>query len=234
VPPAATASSARRRTLGSLGARPGLARKLRVPACSPPFARSRFDLARNFDQMELGSREPEVTMRATFLAAAAFCGICSAAIAGPDSVHFPEGYQYSFEPYATVNRADERKQVVKIFANDVAIASAKDGAPLDPGSVLVMEIYKAKLDADENPVVGSDGFFEQGDLAGIAVMESRAGWGEEYPEQIRNGTWEYALFDAKTHTLVERDYQPCFECHKPLQDSDFVFSFEPLTKAAGN
>jgi Cytochrome P460 len=160
--------------------------------------------------------------------------ISSAALAGPEVIEFPEGYQDSFEPYATVNRADERKQVVKIFANDVAIASAKDGAPLDSGSVLVMEIYKAKLDADENPVVGSDGFFEQGDLAGIAVMEARAGWGDEYPEEIRNDTWEYALFDAKAHTLVERDYQPCFECHKPLQESDFVFSFDALTEAAGN
>jgi Cytochrome P460 len=173
-------------------------------------------------------------MRYALSATAAAMLISSAALAGPELIEFPEGYQDSFEPYATVNRADERKQVVKIFANDIAIASAKDGAPLDSGSVLVMEIYKAKLDADENPVVGSDGFFEQGDLAGIAVMEARAGWGDEYPEEIRNGTWEYALFDAKAHTLVERDYQPCFECHKPLQAADFVFSFDALTEAAGN
>ena len=32
-------------------------------------------------------------------------------------------------PYATVNRADERKQVVKIFANDVALASARTARP---------------------------------------------------------------------------------------------------------
>jgi hypothetical protein len=116
----------------------------------------------------------------------------------------------------------------------VALASAEDGAPLDSGSGLVMEVYKAKLDADENPVVGSDGFFEPGDMAAIAVMESREGWGEEYPEAIRNGTWEYALFNPEEHTLVERDFQPCFECHKPLHASDYVFSLDALTKAAGN
>ena len=158
----------------------------------------------------------------------------SAALAGPDNVAFPEGYQDSFVHYSTVNRADERKQIVKMFANDVALASAKEGAPLDSGSVLVMEVYKAKLDENENPVVGSDGFFEPGDMAAIAVMESRPGWGEEYPEAIRNGTWEYALFDAKEHTLVECDHQPCFECHKPLREADYVFSFDALTKAAGN
>ena len=120
-------------------------------------------------------------MRHALSATVAWMLISSAALAGPELIKFPEGYKDSFTPYATVNRADERKQVVKIFANDVALASAEDGAPLDSGSVLVMEIYKAKLDADQNPVVGSDGFFEPGDMAGIAVMESRAGWGEEYP-----------------------------------------------------
>jgi Cytochrome P460 len=193
-----------------------------------------IDLTHAPDQTGDENQEWEARMRYALSASAAAMLISSAALAGPELIEFPDGYQDSFEPYATVNRADERKQVVKIFANDVALASAKDGAPLDPGSVLVMEIYKAKLDADQNPVVGSDGFFEQGDLAGIAVMESRAGWGQEYPEEIRNGTWEYALFDAKEHTLVERDYQPCFECHKPLQQSGFVFSFDALTKAAGN
>jgi hypothetical protein len=173
-------------------------------------------------------------MRTTLLATVAFCGIGWAAVAGPDSVNFPERYQDTFTHYNTVNRADDRKQVVRIFANDVALASAKDGAPLDSGAVLVMEIYKAKLDADENPVVGSDGFFEPGELAAIAVMETRSGWGADYSDELRNGTWEYALFDAEAHTLVERDYQPCFACHKPLDASDYVFSFDALTKAAGN
>jgi hypothetical protein len=158
----------------------------------------------------------------------------STALAGPENIKFPEGYQGNFTHYATVNRADDRKQVVKIFANDKALESAKDGAPLDSGSVLVMEVYKAKLDADGHLVLGGDGFFEPGDMAAIAVMESRTGWGEEYPQEIRNGTWEYAIFKAKEHTLDNRDHRPCFECHKPLDASDYVFSFDALTKAAGN
>jgi Cytochrome P460 len=97
-------------------------------------------------------------MRFAPWAAVAACLIGSAALAGPEPVQFPEGYQESFAHYSTVNRADDRKQVVRIFANDVALASARDGAPLDSGAVLVMEIYKAKLDADQNPVIGSDGF----------------------------------------------------------------------------
>jgi hypothetical protein len=153
-------------------------------------------------------------------------------LAGPENVTFPEGYQDNFTYYATVNRADE-KQVVKIFANDTAVASAKDGAPLDSGSVLAMEVYKAQLDSSGDPVKGADGRFVPAEMAAIVVMESRAGWGEDYPEEWRNGTWEFAAFKPADHSLIERDYQPCFACHKPLDKSDFVFSLDALSKAPG-
>jgi Cytochrome P460 len=170
-------------------------------------------------------------MRTTLLAAAAIWLLGSGALAGPEDVSFPEGYLEDFTHYSTINRADDRKQVVKIFANDVALSSAEDGAPLDSGAVLVMEVYKAKLDADEKPVVGSDGFFVPGEMALIAVMETRSGWGKDYPDAWRNGEWEFAAFKPGDHALVERDYQPCFECHKPLGESDFVFSFDALSEA---
>jgi hypothetical protein len=173
-------------------------------------------------------------MRTTLLAAAAASLIGSAAVAGPESVQFPEGYEDGFTHYSTVNRADERKQVVKIFANDVALASAKDGAPLDSGSVLVMEVYKAKLDADENPVIGGDGYFEPDEMVAVTVMETRDGWGAGYPEEWRNDEWEFAAFSPDDHALVERDYQPCFACRKPLHESDYLFSFDALTEVAGN
>jgi hypothetical protein len=153
--------------------------------------------------------------------------------AGADLVSYPEGYRESFEHYTTRNRDDERKQVVKIFANDVAVESARAGGPLESGSVVVMEVYKAQLDADEKPVKGADGFFVPADLAAITVMETRTGWGADYPDEWRNGEWEYAVFKADDHSLVERDYQPCFGCHKPMAESEFLFSLDALKQAAG-
>jgi hypothetical protein len=159
--------------------------------------------------------------------------VASVAQAGADQVQLPEGYADAFAHYATINRADDRKQVVKIFANDIALQSAKDGPPLDSGAVIVMEVYKAKLDASENPVVGADGFFEPDALTFIGVMETRDGWGGDYPDEWRNGSWEYAGFKPDDHSFIERDYQPCFECHKPMHEGDYLFSFEALAKAAG-
>ncbi len=174
-------------------------------------------------------------LRAKLSTTAAAVGVTFAiggASAGPELIAFPEGYQDGFVHYATVNRADERKQVVKIFANEVALASAKDGAPLDSGAVIAMEVYKAKLDDSEQPVMGEDGFFVADQLAAIAVMETREGWGADYPEEWRNATWEYALFKGDG-TPIERDFQPCFECHKPLDDSDYLFSLDALKAAGG-
>ena len=76
------------------------------------------------------------------LCAAAICILLpvGAANAGADHIVYPEGYQSDFTYYNTVNLADERKQVVKMFANDVALQSAKDGAPQDATH------YKANVD----------------------------------------------------------------------------------------
>lgn len=170
---------------------------------------------------------------ATALGLAAMAGLLLSvkAYAGPELISFPEGYQDKFTHYVTANRDDERKQVVKIFANDTALASAKDGAPLDSGSVITMEVYKAELDESEQPVMGDDGYFVQGDLAAVVVMESQDGFGEEYPDELRNGTWEYALFKGDG-SRIDKETTACFECHKPLHDTDYVFSFEQLMAGA--
>jgi len=139
--------------------------------------------------------------------------LSSVALAGPELVNYPEGYQENHKHYATVNRDDERKQLVKIFANDVALGSAEEGAPLAFGSVLTME-------------------FIEGELAAVVVMESQDGFGADYAEDLRNGTWEYALFKGDG-SRIDKETAACFECHKPLHDTDYVFSFEQLLVAAG-
>src|SRR5262249_41630896 len=100
--------------------------------------------------------------------------------AGGDKVAFPENHAAGVL-FTTVDRADN-KQSREFSASAAAIDAAKKGEPLPNGTVITMLQYAAKLDAQGNPEKDASGRFIKGNLIGYAVMEKRAGWGAEYPD----------------------------------------------------
>jgi hypothetical protein len=76
-------------------------------------------------------------------------------------VTFPEDYKTTYTKYHTINFPATR-QVRYYYANKAALQAAKGDKTLPNGSVLFVEVYSAKLDADKKPVMGSDGFFVPG------------------------------------------------------------------------
>ena len=152
-----------------------------------------------------------------------------AARAGGDKIAFPENYAKGVL-YTTVDRPDN-KQYRELYATPEAIAAVKAGQPIPSGSVLTLVQHKAKLDADGNPEKDANGRFIKGELVGYTVMEKRTGWGSEYPEEIRNGDWEYQAFKADKTVNDKANLKNCFTCHKPLDKQDFVFSFQAMKNA---
>jgi cytochrome c553 len=110
-------------------------------------------------------------------------------------VAFPEGYQQSFTKYHTINFA-VAKEVRYYYANTVAVSAAKAGKALPDGSVLFAEVYSAKLDKNNNPISGSDGFYVPDKLVRYTAMEREPGWGDDIPGILRNENWNYAIFTA--------------------------------------
>jgi len=147
------------------------------------------------------------------------------------NVAFPENYKATFTMYQTVNRTDIN-QVRYLWANPVALQAAREGRPIPPGAMLVLEQHAARLDAEKKPIAGSDGFFVSDRFLAFVVMGSGPGWGDAFPEMLRNGDWNYAAFgpDMKPGTGINQ--AECLACHKPLDKTSFVFSLEPLAKAA--
>jgi hemoglobin len=145
-------------------------------------------------------------------------------------VTFPEGYRSSYKMYTTVNRPD-LNQVRYLYANDVAWQAAREGRPLPEGSVLLLEAWVAKLDAERKPVVGPGGYFVPDRLAVYSLMASGPGWGNGFPEILRNANWNYAQFnpDLKSRGINQAD---CLACHKPLDKASYAFSTEALVAAA--
>lgn len=141
--------------------------------------------------------------------------------AGPEKIVFPDYRKHVL--YHNLDRPDV-KQVRDLYANAEALKPAKDGQPLPAGTVLTIVVFKAKLDEKGNPLKDDKGRFIKGDLDHINVMEKRQGWGTEYPDEIRNSDWEYASF-RPDGSQVKRDYKPCFACHKPMANTDYVFTY---------
>jgi len=148
--------------------------------------------------------------------------------AGPEKIVFPANYKDGVL-YATVDRYDI-KQYRELYGTPEAVKAARDGKPIPSGSVLTLVQYKAQVDAQGNPIKDPSGRFVKGDLVAYTVMEKRTGWGAEYPQDLRNGDWEYAVFTADGKLNDKANFKSCFQCHKPHEKQDFVIS---LAKLAG-
>src|SRR5262249_50284921 len=129
---------------------------------------------------------------ATVLGVTAACVAAVQVWAAGDKVAFPENFAQGVM-YYSFDRPDV-KQYRETFVTPPTIDALKNGQSVPSGTVITTVLYKAQLDSGGNPVKDANGRFIKGDLVGYAVMEKRTGWGAEYPEEKRNGEWEYQVF----------------------------------------
>jgi len=148
---------------------------------------------------------------------------------GDDSkIQFPEDYAGTFTNYLSLDRTQNPDQIIRLFANDLAMQGPGADGKLPYGSVLVAEIYKARADAEGNVLTSTLGRRVRDKLALIAVMEREEGWGDEYPAGLRNGNWEFATFKPDG-SVADKDLNACRACHAPLEATNHLFSIEHLT-----
>lgn len=149
----------------------------------------------------------------------------------PDFVKYPEEYQQIFTQYDTANRANQT-QVAKFYANEIAVESYKKGEEAAPGSVVIMEIYEPKKDSEGKIVADKEGLFEIEKLAAVAVMEKRNNWDKAFSSDNRTGDWGFAVYNPDG-TPKSNDLN-CVQCHTPLKNQDYLFSFQKLVDFAKN
>lgn len=146
-------------------------------------------------------------------------------------VIFPADYKTRFTKYLTLEFPED-KQVRYLYANPAAVKAAGAGDPLPDGSMIFVEVFNARLDGSGNPVKGSDGFFAPDQLVGFAAMERQAGWGDEIPEMLRNGNWNYAPFSTDKIYRSGFNQAQCLACHKPLSSDSHLFTMKQLHEVA--
>lgn len=143
---------------------------------------------------------------------------------------FPADYRDAFTAYYSGDRYLNEDQTIRLYANDIALRAAQAGAELPDGSVLVAELFAAQTDSDGEILESAIGRRISGKMKAIAVMERRAGWDAQYPEDLKTGDWEFELFSTSGENL-NRDTSGCRSCHNPLSDTQYMFSIEHLTAA---
>ena len=136
---------------------------------------------------------------------------------------FPADFPQGFTLYQALEDS-EQKQVDKRYANEVAMRAAREGRALPSGAVIIAVSHAMEHDAQGKPVVGL--------VLSYAAMSARTGWGAEVPLLLRNGDWDYALFDANRVRRDGLNQAQCLACHKPIAADSYVFTMKQLREAA--
>lgn len=163
-----------------------------------------------------------------WLSVAAVVLAVPAAQAGPEKIKFPSGYLKG-TLYATLDRPDT-KQYRELYASPGVVESVRAGKGVPHGAVLTLVQWSVHQDAQGNPIKDSNGRFIKKDILAHTVMQKEKGWGAEYPDSLRNGEWEYSVFNRQGDFNPKANFKACFECHKPHENMDYVTS---LAKLAG-
>jgi plastocyanin len=160
------------------------------------------------------------------LAALAGTAFAMNVFAGPEKIKFPNDYLKG-TLYQTVDRADV-KQYRELYTQPEVVEAVRKGKPIPSGAVITLVQWSVEQDANGVPLKGSDGRFIKKDVLAHTVMEKRAGWGTEYPADLRNGEWEYQAFNAQGESNPKANIKACFMCHLPHAQQDFVISLAKL------
>jgi plastocyanin len=169
-------------------------------------------------------------MNSRALAVLAGAALAANASAGPEKVKFPNDYLRGVL-YQTVDRADI-KQYRELYTQPEVVEAVRKGKPIPSGAVITLVQWSVEQDDKGNPLKGPDGRFIKKDIIAHTVMEKRTGWGAEYPDDIRNGEWEYQAFTADKKVNDKANLRSCFVCHKPHEKQDFVISLAALKGTA--
>lgn len=145
-------------------------------------------------------------------------------------LNFPAGYKAEFIRYHVENFSDD-KQVKHYYANGVARSAATAGLPLPDGSIVIVEIYSAKLDDDQKPVTDRDGLFVPSKLLSYATMGRETGWGDGIPQELKNEQWNYAIFSPDRTLRRGINQAECLACHLPASKSSYLFTYKHLSAA---
>jgi cytochrome c553 len=146
-------------------------------------------------------------------------------------MQFPRDFPSGFVLYLTLNDV-EHSLVKKHYINTVGFEAARAGKPLPDGTVVLQVNTRARLGADGQPVADRQGVWATDRIESYTAMESRAGWGQDLPEWLRNARWNYGKFTPGKLPNSDANQAVCLACHRRQALVSYVYTFNELRDAA--
>jgi hemoglobin len=126
---------------------------------------------------------------------------------------------------------EANKQVRDIYINPTG-AKNQAGKDFANGTMMAMELYKAKENPDGTLQKTPEGRLVKGNLAKVFLMGKGEGWGGGQPDNLKNGAWVYSASSPDGKLLAE-DFTKCRACHAPLAMKDFVHRYDEYFEKRG-
>jgi plastocyanin len=145
---------------------------------------------------------------------------------GPNKVAFPQDWAKG-TMYATVDRPDT-KQYREFYTTPDVLDAVRAGKPVPDGAVITLAAYMAQVDANGVPQKDANGRFLKGNLAAVNVQQKKKGHGDDIPEAIRNGDWQYQSFTPDGKPNEKANLTACYQCHLPFAKDEYLTNLAKL------
>jgi cytochrome c553 len=146
-------------------------------------------------------------------------------------MQFPRDFPGGFTRYLTLNDVEHRL-VKQHYINAVGLEAARTGRPLADGTVVLQVNYAARLGPDGQPVADLQGAWAVDRIESYTGMESRAGWGPDLPDWLRNARWNFGKFTPARAPIANANQAICLACHKRQAPVGYIYTFNELRDAA--
>jgi hypothetical protein len=132
----------------------------------------------------------------------------------------PDGYR-DWKLVSVAHEAGSVSDIRAILANDVGIKAFREGKLLYPDGAIIARIAWLYTASDENNKVFGR---EQSFVAGGPTPAHLQFMVKDSKKYAATGGWGFAQFDKDGKSVDAAELKPCFPCHQPVKDRDFVYT----------
>jgi hypothetical protein len=132
----------------------------------------------------------------------------------------PNGYR-DWKLVSVAHEAGNLNDIRAILANDVGIKAYREGKlPFPEGRIIARIAWSYVASEENNKVFGR----EQSFVAGPPTASHLQFMVKDSKKYAATGGWGFGQFDKDGKPVDAAELKPCYPCHQPVKDRDYVFT----------